>query len=217
MLRSLYRVVMFTAVCAVTQSATAQVFTPPDPNEPDHIRGTLTTLDGASMVVDTIEGETLTLAVPETITVIRLSQGRWQTVDFGTYVGSVGIRLDRYSPIVRDSLSWLHEGSELRIVDESLRGIAAGHKIWDLFPESVIAHGWVDDMEGRVLSIKYGPTEEEETDVEIARDKMITNMALGDRSMIKEGKKVFVGGTDVNGQYTAVFMFVGDDGIDPPL
>ena len=215
--RAHFHILLIGAIALFGGTANAQKFSDPDPNEPDHIRGKIAKLENGSMVVDTIEGESLTMAVPDTITVIRLSKARWQIVDFGTYVGSVGVRLDRYSPIIRDSLSWLHEGSELRIVDEPLRGIAAGHKIWDLFPESIIAHGWVDDIEDRVLSIKYGPTEEEETDMEIGRDKIITFMALGDKSMIAEDKVVFAGAQDINGQYTAVFVIVGEDGIEPPL
>src|SRR2546426_6267265 len=50
------------------------------------------------------------------------------------------------------------------------RSIAVGHSKWDLTPNAVITHGWIDDLEDRVLSIKYGPTDQEETDVEISRD-----------------------------------------------
>ena len=51
-------------------------------------------------------------------------------------------------------MSWLHLGYELRIFDEQLRGLALGHTKWDLTAESVMTHGWVDDLEVRVLSIK---------------------------------------------------------------
>ncbi len=217
MVRTLCQAVVIGTVAAFAVPTNAQVMSPPDPNEPDHIRGKIVQLDKASMIVETIGGENLTLAVPENLTVIKLSKGRWQTVDFGTYVGSVGVQLDTYSPIVRDSLSWLHQGFELRIVDESLRGIAAGHKLWDLLPETIIAHGWVDDMEGRVISIKYGPTEEEETDMEVGRDIPILKMGLGDKTMVKEEASIFAGALDVNGEYTAVFVFVGEDGVIPPL
>ncbi len=218
MVRGLCYASVLAAVLGFSVSAYAQVETPPDPNEPDHIRGKITELDNGSMLVKTVGGETLRLAVSDNITVIKLSKGRWQTVDFGTYVGAVAVRLNKYSPIVRDSLSWLYDGFELRIVEESLRGIAVGHKKWDLTPESVIAHGWVDDMEGRVISIKYGPTEEEETDVEVGRDIPVLKMALGDNSMIKPDSHVFAGGQkDANGKYTAVFVFIGEDGVKPPL
>ena len=192
--------------------------TPARAQEPDHIRGLITKVEASSIVVETDDGKTVDLVIPDNLTVISLTKGSFTKVDFGVYVGSVAVRLDKYSPIVRDSLSWLHKGFELRIIDEQLRGIALGHTEWDLTPETIMAHGWVDDMEGRVISIKYGPTEEEETDVEVARDVPVLKMALGDQSLIKPGARVFVGGVNgADGKYMAAFVFTGQDGVVPPL
>lgn len=156
--------------------------TPARAQEPDHIRGQITKVEASLIVIKTDDGKTVRLVIPDDLTVISLTKGSFTKVDFGVYVGSVAVRLNEYSPIVRDSLSWLHKGFELRIIDEQLRGIAVGHKKWDLTPETIIAHGWVDDMEGRVISIKYGPTEEEETDVEVPRDVPVLRMALADKT-----------------------------------
>ncbi len=184
----------------------------------DHIRGLITKVEGSSIAVKTGAGKTVRLALPDDAAIISLTKASFTDVDYGTYVGSVAVRLDEYSPIVRDSLSWLHKGFELRIVDEQLRGIALGHKRWDLVRDSIIAHGWVDDMEVRVISIKYGPTEQEETDVDVPRDVPILRMSLGDRSLIKPGTYVCAGAQrGPDGKYVAAFVFVGNDGIVPPL
>jgi hypothetical protein len=186
--------------------------------EPDHIRGLITQVEASSIIVKTGAGNTVRIGLPDDLSIISLAKASFTDVDYGTYVGSVAVRLDEYSPIVRDSLSWLHKGFELRIVDEQLRGIALGHKGWDLTRESIIAHGWVDDMEVRVLSIKYGPTEQEETDVDVPRDVPILRMSLGDRSLLKPGAHVCAGAQKgADGKYVAVFVFVGKDGIVPPL
>ncbi len=186
--------------------------------EPDHIRGQITKVEDSSIDVKTRDGKTVRLATPEDLTVISLDKGSFTKVDFGVYVGSVAVKLDEYSPIVRDSLSWLHKGFELRIIDEQLRGIAAGHKKWSLTSETIIAHGWVDDMEGRVLSIKYGPTEEEETDVEVPRDVPVLRMVLADKTLIKRDAHIFAGAQkDADGKYVAVFIFVGKGDVVPPL
>jgi hypothetical protein len=186
--------------------------------EPDHLRGEITQVDGNAIVLRTADGKTERLALSDDLAVFRLEPGSFTRVDFGVYVGAVGVKLDEYSPIVRDSLSWLHKGYELRLIDEQLRGIASGHKKWSLTPETIIAHGWVDDIEGRVLSIKYGPTEEEETDVEIPRDVPVLKMTLGDKSLIKPGARVMAGAQrDASGKYVAVFIFAGADGVVPPL
>lgn len=203
------------------KDAAAESHTPKaerDAAEPDHIRGQVTKVDGSSITVKTGQGKTLSIGLRDDTTVISLTKGSFADVDFGVYVGAVAVKLDEYSPIVRDSAVWLHKGFELRIIDEKLRGIALGHKKWDLTPDSIISHGWVDDLEVRVLSIKWGPTDYDETDVEVPRDVPIHKMSLGDKSLIKPGARVFVGarkGSD--GHYLALFVFVGKDGIVPPL
>lgn len=189
-----------------------------DAAEPDHIRGQVTLVEAFLFAVKTGEGRTLSIALDDTTTIISLSKGSFSEVDFGVYVGTVAVKLEEYSPIVRDSAVWLHKGFELRIIDDKLRGIALGHKKWDLARDSIISHGWVDDLEIRVLSIKWGPTDYDETDVEVPRDVPIHRMSLGDRSLLKPGAAVFVGAQKgPDGKYVARFVLVGKDGIVPAL
>lgn len=188
--------------------------------EPERIRGHVTEVDASSIVVKSAKGAPMRLRLPEGATIFALSKASFADLQFGTYVGAVSRKLgdNIYSPIVRDSLSWLHRGFELRVIDESLRGIAVGHTKWDLTPDSVMTHGWVDDLEDRVISIKFGPTEEEETDVEVPRDAPVTRMTRGERTLVRPGAGIVAGvqkGAD--GSPTAVFIFIGSDGIVPPL
>ena len=186
--------------------------------EPEHIRGQIISVEGSSIVLKTGANKRVSFELPKNLTVISLTKGSYTMVDFGVYVGAVAVKLDQYSPIVRDSLSWLHKGFELRLIDEELRGIALGHKKWDLTDTSIIAHGWIDDIEDRVISIKYGPTEIEETDVEIPRDVPVHIMKLGDKNLIKTGKQVFIGANKgKNGDYVASFIFVGEDDSVPAM
>jgi hypothetical protein len=184
----------------------------------NHVRGVVTSIEGNSIEVRDQKGLVRVELSPQT-TVLSLSPADFTHVDFGVYVGSVSEKLDdRYSPIYRDSLSWLHQALELRVVDEKLRGIALGHMKWDLTPKSVMTHGWVDDLEIRVLSIKYGPTEAEETDVDIGRDIRILKMELGSRDLLVKGANVFIGAnTGDSGKPIAAFIMVGIDGVKPGL
>jgi hypothetical protein len=186
--------------------------------EPQHFRGQITRVDNPSFTLRTRDGKNVRIEVSDATTTIGLSKGSFSNVDFGTYVGAVAVRLDEYSPIVRDSAVWLHKGYELRIIDEELRGIALGHRKWDLTPNSIISQGWVDDIEVRVLSIKWGPTDYDETDVEVPRDAPVLRMSLGNKSLITAGAHVMVGASKgADGKYEAAFIFVGKDGIVPPL
>ncbi|HYG55262.1 MAG TPA: hypothetical protein VD965_08185 [Burkholderiales bacterium] len=191
---------------------------PPEELKTTNWRGEVVSL-GSPLILKTREGRELRLELGQDVPVFVLSASSYAKVDFGTYVGAVSRKLgdNIYSPIVRDSLSWLHRAFELRIIDDKLRGIAVGHTKWDLAKDSVMTHGWVDDMEGRVISIKYGPTEMEETDVEVTRETPVTFMALGDRSLIKPGARVFAGGSSAGGKQVPEFIFVGKDQAVPSL
>lgn len=205
---------------AFGMSIRAQGQAPSSASEPERFRGQITQVEGSSIVLKTTKGVTMSVALPDSAPIFLLDKASFTELDFGTYVGAVSRKLgdNIYSPIVRDSLSWLHKGFELRIVEESLRGIAVGHTKWDLTADSVMTHGWVDDLEERVISIKYGPTEEEETDVEVPRDVPVTRMARGDRSLVRPGAGVMVGAQKgADGSYTGLFVFVGKDGSVPPL
>lgn len=186
--------------------------------EPERIRGVLVSVEPSFIVVRDGDDKTVRLDLSEYVTIFGLAKASYVDVSFGKYVGAVSEKLgdDIYSPIVRDSLSWLHRGYELRIIDEQLRGIAVGHRQWDFTATSVMTHGWVDDMEDRVISIKFGPTEEEETDVEIPRDVPVVTMSRGAFSLLKPGAHVVAGAQKgPGGRYTGVFIFVGKDGVVP--
>lgn len=214
LLRRVSNVAVMTIVVLAMSVALANTENP----KPDHIRGQITAVEDSAIVIETSDGTPVRLETSDDLTIFGLTKASFIDVDFGTYVGAVSVRLDDYSPIVRDSLSWLHKGFELRIIDEELRGIAVGHDTWDLTSETVVTHGWVDDLEIRVLSIKFGPTEEEETDVDIPRDVPIHRMSLGEKSLIKPGAHVFAGarkGSD--GDYVAAFVFIGEEGVKPAM
>lgn len=219
MIHKLRRLIMFASVLVLATGSPAQAQPIAElVDEPDHIRGEIAAVDDSSITVTTSDGASVHIVLADITTILSLTKASFTDVDFGVYVGSVSKRLDEYSPIVRDSMSYLHEGYELRIFDEELRGLALGHTSWDLAPESVISHGWVDDLEVRVLSIKYGSTEEEETDVRVERDKPVLYLKIGDRNLLKPGAHIFAGAQkDDNGGFEAEYVMVGDKDVVPPI
>ena len=218
MVRTFSYLLTIASVVVVATTTLAQAQTVTAAEGPDRIRGQITTVDEASMIIQTPDGKEVRLELSDGVSVFSLSKASFTDVDFGSYVGAVSVRLPAFSPIIRDSMSWLHQGFELRIMDENLRGIAVGHTSWDLTSDSVMSHGWVDDLEVRVLSIKYGPTEEEETDVDIPRDAPILKMSIADKSLIQPGAHVFAGAQkDGDDSYVAVFIMIGIDGVVPSL
>ena len=212
MIRTLLRLVTIAALLVSAPGARAE-----EP-EPDRIRGVISEVGNPSIVVKTRDGKDVRIELSDNLSIFALSKGRFTDVDLGTYVGAAAVKMDEYSPIVRDSAVWLHKGFELRIIDDELRGIALGHKKWDLTPDSIISHGWVDDIEVRVISIKWGPTDYDETDVEVPRNVPVHRMSLGNKSLIKRGAHVLAGANKAaDGRYVGVFLIIGKDGIVPAL
>jgi hypothetical protein len=212
--------VSLACVAALTASVCAAATT--DEVEPDHVRGQISVVEANAITVKTNDGKQIRVALPDNAAVFTLNKASFSNVDFGLYVGSVAVRLDMTSPIVRatprETISWLYLGTELRIIDEKLRGIAVGFKKWDQPKGSSMTHGWVDDLENRVVSIKYGPTQDEESDVLVGPDVPVTRMLLGQRSDIKTGAFAFVGANKTpDGKFVAAFVFVGKDGLVPSL
>ena len=212
------RKLRYQAALAALVIATLNTVARAQPPDQEHVRGQIARVEASAIEVKTANGRTVRVAIVDTSTIFSLTKASFAEVSFGTYVGAVAMKDDRYSPIVRDSLSWLHNGFELRIMDENLRGIALGHKKWDQPPGAIMAHGWVDDIEVRVLSIKYGPTDEEETDVEVPRGAPVHRMSLADKGVLKAGAHIFAGAQKAaDGKYSALFVLVGKDGIVPKL
>lgn len=190
--------------------------------EPDHLRGQISAVDANSLTLKASDGRSQRVHLADATPVFTLVKASFVSVDFGLYVGSVAVRLDMTSPIVRatprETISWLYQGRELRIIDDKLRGIAVGFKKWDFPVGSSMTHGWVDDLENRVVSIKYGPTQDEESDVLVGPDVPVTRMTVGERGDLKVGAHAFVGATKAgDGKLSAAFVFVGKDGLVPSL
>lgn len=193
-----------------------------DDVEPDHVRGRISSVDAATVTIKTADGRSLRLELPEKVAVFTLTKAAFSNIDFGQYVGSVAVKLDITDPIVRatprETIGILFQGHELRIIDEKLRGIAVGYKKWDVPKGGSMTHGWVDDMDGRTVTIKYGPQREEQSDVLVGKDMPITRMSLGERGDIKVGAHAFVGTSKgADGKLGATFVFVGKDGLVPSL
>ncbi len=206
------------ALCLLLAGSAARAQTA----EPVHVRGQIASVEAGAVTLKTADGKTVRLAMGEKLPVFSLAKASFSSVDFGVYVGSAAVRLDMTSPIVRatprETISWLYEGYELRIIDEALRGIAVGFKPWDKPGGASMTHGWVDDLEGRVISIKYGPTQDEESDVIFSKDVPITRMSIGNMSMVKPGAHVVAGAQkSADGKQSALFLFVGLDGLVPSL
>jgi hypothetical protein len=80
------------------------------------------------------------------------------------------------------------------IFPEALRGLAEGHRPWDLEPQSTMTNANVEALvaskDGQVLTLKYKDGEQK---IVLPDGVPITAFAPGDASELKPGAKFFVG------------------------
>src|ERR1700693_2265538 len=99
----------------------------PPAGTPTRIRGTVDKLDGHNLTVKSRDGQALTIALAENVSVITLVKKTVADIKAGDYVASTGIK---------GTDGKLH-AIEVRIFPEAARGVGDGQYPWDLKPDSI--------------------------------------------------------------------------------
>ena len=209
-LAALTALLLASAVALSTPAAAHQMPT-------QHVRGQITAADDSSITVKTRAGATVRLAFAPDPSVTSLMKADFSEVKVGTYIGSAAVPL---RPATRTcSGSGCKEPKltalELRIFPESMKGAGEGQREWVLTPDSRMTNGMVDDVEGRVLSIKYKGND---VDMHVPTNAPVVNIGSGDKGLLKPGALIFgVAQKGADGNLTALRISAGSDGLIPPM
>lgn len=183
---------------------------------PEHIRGTITGVDGERIAVATDDGRTLEVTVPPDTGIFQVTPATLDDLKQGDFVGLTSIE----SGGRRVAL-------EAHLFSEDLRGTGEGHFAWDLVKEpnmmtnATIAE--VKEMEGdRELRVEYAPDQGgaagEQTILVPDQVPVVRLEKAADRSLIEAGRQVFLMvEPGEQGQRKAVAVAVGAEGATPPM
>lgn len=186
--------------------------------KPYRVRGTLESVEGDKLAVDTREGETLDLAVADDTRVMVVRPASLEDIKQGDYVGLTSID----SGGKRVAIS-------AHIFADDLRGTAEGHVPWDLVKApNTMTNATVAEVQEvgdqRELTVSYKQGEgEQKTEgnqtIYVPEDLAVVKMEkASDRSVLEEGKTVFlVARDDADGNPTALAVIVGVEGATPPM
>ena len=175
----------------------------------EHIRGTVSAADAGAITVAKMGGGSVTVALPDNVRVSGLAKASLASVGKGTYLGTTAVPGDGGMLVAK----------ELHLFPEPMRGVAEGHRPWDLAPGSTMTNANVDlvveQVEGRVLTLSYkGGTQK----VLVPADAPVVSIVGAERDELKPGAKVFVvAGKGADGKLSAVRISVGKDGLMPPM
>jgi hypothetical protein len=176
---------------------------------PVRVRGTIERVDGGIYFVKSREGAELKLKLAANGGVSAIVPASLADIKEGGYIGVAAL------PMADGSQKAL----EVHIFPDALRGLAEGHRGWDLQAKSTMTNANVEKIaassEGQVLTLKYKDGEKR---IIVPSGIPIVKYAPGEVSDLKPGAKIFVGAAKKmpDGTLEAARINVGR-GVAPPM
>ena len=201
MLVRLMGIVLATSLCAgavLAQNA-----------PPTRIRGTIASVNGQTLSVDTREGSKVDILLNDNLTVSTVKRFDLADVKQGSYVGIA----------TRTGASGERDALEVLVFPEAMRGAGEGHYAWDLEPGSMMTNGTVNGTveakSGRQLSVSY---KDGNQTIIVPPNAPVVTFAPAERADLKPGAKVMFGATkNAEGKLAASRVTVETNGLPPPM
>ena len=198
----------------------------------ERIRGTIDAVDAGSMKVQTIDGTTITLVLTKDTKVTAVVKSSLDAISDGSFVGTA-TKGDAPPTAL-----------EIHIFPEAMRGTNEGSREWDTIPDTLAGSGRTKSgmtngtvKVGAVPRVKSGMTNGtvskagtggektltltygngESRTIAVAPQTQIVAYEPADRSMLRNGAKIFALAQRDGDTLTAVRVAVGKDGVTPPM
>ena len=173
------------------------------------LRGTVDRMEGPMYVMKLRDGTEAKVALAENGVVVAIIKASLSDIKQGSFVGVTGMPQPDGS----------QKAVEVHIFPEAMRGTGEGHYPWDLRPQSTMTNANVEQVvtavDGPTLTLKYKDGEKK---IFVPADTPIVVYALGDKSDLKPGAKVFIVAIkQPDGTLQARTWRVGRDGVTPPM
>lgn len=197
------RRVLLTALLAAPALSCAAAEAPPA-----RIRGTIRSVTGSYVWINTRAGKRVEVAVPEETPISVIAPARIEDIKPNSYIGTTAM------PQPDGTLRAL----EVHVFPEDLRGLGQGFHPWDLQPESTMTNGTVGKLEGtsgrRMTVTYYGGTKT----VVVPPGVPIVTFLPGSMAQLVPGAHVVVAAEpSTDGVLRARRIVVGQDGMTPPM
>jgi hypothetical protein len=207
---------MFRTVAAITLLATLAFAQTPQAR----FRGIIASFDGTTLVVQTPDGKTTSVAVPADVRINANGKAKLSDIKPGDFVGSAADK----GPDGK-----LH-AEEVHIFPEAMRGTGEGHRPMGPNPNRSMTNGTVamNDPEARTmtngtvsaangmgsvtLTVHY---KEGDKMIEVAPDTPVVTIIPGDRTLLKPGATVSVVAAQKDSGLTATIVTAEKDGVKP--
>jgi len=177
------------------------------------VRGTIESVEGDSLVIETRAGEIMGFALQDDTGVFTVTPASVEDIQKGAYVGLTSIEADGKRVAL-----------EAHVFAEDLRGLAEGHFAWDLVQEpNTMTNATIAKIEEvgaqRELELTYEANGEEGMQtIYLPPDVPIVRLAKAERAALEADQKVFLVVEGPRDGIPAVnAAVVGSDGTAPPM
>jgi hypothetical protein len=197
-------VASLTVLSVFTSAAWAQQ--PP----PVRIRGTIESVDGATLMIKSREGDSLKVRMTDNVAVFGVAKTELSEIKPGSYIGVSAM----------PEPDGTQKALAVHIFPESQRGAAEGFRPWDLRPNSTMTNATVAETvkgtDGQNILVKYKDGEKK---VVVPPGTPVVTFVTGDKSEVKPGAKIIIFGAvkKDDGVLEANRVNIGRDGITPPM
>jgi hypothetical protein len=179
------------------------------PAPQSHIRGTIQTVGENSLTIATRDGQTVTVALKQPLTVATVKRLDISAIRSGTFIGTAA----------RPGPNGELVAMEVVVFPESLRGTGEGNYAWDLAPGASMVNAnisaLVKNSAGRDLTLSYKGGS---TKVVVPPNVPIVEPVPAQRADLKPGAPVFFTPTRAaDGSLSTARVIVGKDGVAPPM
>ena len=183
-------------------------------------RGIIASFDGTTLVVQTPDGKTTSVAVPVDVRINANGKAKLSDIKPGDFVGSAANK---------GADGKLH-AEEVHIFPEAMRGTGEGHRPMGPNPNRSMTNGTVamNDPEARTmtngtvsaasgmgtvtLSVHYKDGDQM---IEVAPETPVVTIIPGDRTLLKPGATVSVVAVQKDSGLTATILTAEKDGVKP--
>ena len=176
---------------------------------PPRTRGTIERLDGDTLTLAVRGGQKVTFTLTPDTKIVGAIGAHLSDIKPDTYIGTSA------APQPDGTLKAI----EVHVFPESMRGTGDGHYPWDLDGANTMTNGAVGTLagtSGRTMTVKYQGGERK---VVVPEDTPVVAFEPADRSIVKPSARALVIAPKPadGGMATAVFLVVGENGVNPPM
>ena len=174
------------------------------------IRGTIESVDGATLMIKSREGADLKVRMTDNVAVFGVTKTALSEIKEGSYIGVTAM----------PEPDGTQKAVAVHIFPENQRGAAEGFRPWDQRAGSTMTNATVAQTvkgtDGQNILVKYKDGEKK---VVVPAGTPIVTFVAGDRSELKPGAKIIIFGATKkeDGTLETNRLGVGLDGITPPM